>query len=216
MLKRILFISIAGIIILIIQGCSKTATSPEQDKPDVKKPQLFPMAVGNSWKYQAISYDTTGQDAITGPAVLDIPRDTVVSNETWYYSSAHGTIYWVTRSDGLWRWENPFNAANTPSLYLKYPTSVGDTIITRKTPYSKTVTTTVSLDSLVETDTGNFYCVTYRQSNYSGDTLKTEEYLYYALGVGWVADEVYNVVFNRNIKVVRIHTRMKLMSYTIK
>lgn len=211
MKKSIIPFSIMLAAILTLQSCSRSPASPQniQNSPNL---QLFPMAVGNSWTYTKSNYDASGNVTASMNATLTIPRDTTISGETWYFYAYHGTIYWTTRADGVWRWPFTPGEITTPSLYLKYPTVAGDTISDSNTVFTRTITTTLSLDSLTTTPLGNFHCVLYRQSDFRNDTLYSEEYMYYSPGIGWIATDEYRQDSLGRHKAFR----QELISYSLK
>ncbi len=189
MVKRLIYFLAVSIFVI---SCSKNPNSPLVSQTN-QNHQLFPMAIGNSWTYKKSNLDLTGNVTSTINVTLNIPRDTTIASETWYFYAYHGTIFWTTRTDGIWRWAFVAGQPSFPTLFLKYPTSIGDTITDTSSIYSKYITVTISLDSLKATPSGTYHCILYRQSYFWNDTLQSEDYLYYSVGVGWVATDAYAV-----------------------
>jgi hypothetical protein len=204
------FMLLASGLLLIIMGCSKNPASSSA-RPGPSGHDLFPMAIGNSWTYETTAYDSAGNVNGSSTATLTMPRDTVVASETWFFYAFHGTIFWRTRADGVWRMPVVQGVADSPVLYYKYPTIVGDTVTISDDGTTRQTMATLSLDSAAVTAAGAYRCVLYCQTAVSNNVLISQEYLYFAPGVGWTASDKYVIDLHGRRKISRI----ALTAYTV-
>ncbi len=118
--------------------------------------EIYPMAIGNTWTYEVVDFDTSGIEESRDTIWTTVVRDTVIEGETWYVTESLDDedgihlSYCTSRSDGFW--------ADWPEeqLYYKYPANVGDRYMVDED--------TVVVESLSESVTvpaGQFNCVRY-------------------------------------------------------
>jgi hypothetical protein len=212
MKNSILRAFMAAFLCLALQNCSNNSPTSGGGGGVIGK--LFPLQIGNSWTYKTSYYDSLGHVIATVKVTDSIPRDTVVSGETWYFYADQGTLFWTNRSDGVWRWPVIIGQTNPPVLFYKYATYKGDMAADSTDPAMITVISTISADSAITTDSlGTFSrCCVYREDNFSGGVLVSTAYSCFAPDVGLILRESYHIIPPPTYKI----SRKELTRYLLK
>lgn len=80
---------------------------------------IMPLAIGNYWIYDIISYD----DSITENTIMiSINKDTTINNVKWFKDSWQ--ILFTNKNNGLW--DRAISLSTLTALFLKYPGRPGD------------------------------------------------------------------------------------------
>lgn len=130
-------------------------------KPCDNAKQIWPMAVGNYWKYEVYS---VFKDSAKFMYIVEynIPGKVNISGEDWFltsYNDRMGINIYVNKPDGLWYdRHDSVNRENTDEMHLKFkfPTIAGDKVI-----WEDDTTQTISIDVPVSVPAGNFKCIHY-------------------------------------------------------
>jgi hypothetical protein len=163
------------LLILLAASCDKS-TNPKP--PDV----LIPLAIGNQWEYAITDYDTNSVVISVDTVLLEIVKDTVIQNMTFYIITADGIrdpeIFWPSnQSDGVWLF---ILADSTMALAFEYPASVGDRIT-----FGQDSMVVAHSNASVAVPAATFQCYQYNQ--YSSNLL--EQIWYFSPNVGLVKTE---------------------------
>jgi hypothetical protein len=165
------------VILIAIIGCGDDDENPIvtqlmngdclNSNPDC---EIIPLAVGNSWVWEEIYYNSSGTEI--GRDTLDdqVTRDSVVNSEVWYFIPP---VWFCNRADGIWYLDL------SQGLWYKYPAGVGDQY--GGSPASPN-TEVLDVDKRVTLDLGIFSCYEYLILGATRDT----SFAYVAPGVGIV------------------------------
>jgi hypothetical protein len=136
--------------------------------------EIIPLEVGNSWTYEIISYDTTGNETGRDTSINIVDEMRTFNSELWYHIDHR---WYTNRNDGIFHLE--FFNVSPQEMYLKYPASLGDQFFcdTLYCPFYKEVT---SIDTIIINNLGGFYCYGYK-TVYDYGTLYFD---YVAPGIG--------------------------------
>jgi hypothetical protein len=194
--KPLLLLAIA----LFAFNCKKddSTTGPSNTAPA----NIWPLQVGNAWRYSTFNYDTSGQVTFSGidSTTWRVTRDTLLSGERWYWLAGS----WVTnRSNGFCVKQDTIIA-----LYFKYPASVGETWTIPLTSSANIQASLVSTGTNISTQGGTFACYLYRMLYLGG--APTDWYV--QPGLGMVVREAFSV---RPSGGTYRSYRMELISYTL-
>lgn len=201
-------------------------------EPTIKEPTtsfsdaLLPLAVGNQWRYQVTTIDSTASPGSihTVDTVVVECSQTIVRNGVTYYmlTSSQGyrwgrfmleDLVWV---DGTCHAYNPhYNVTYSPpgSPYLKYPTSVGESWYWNE-PYRSYKYEVMAVDTSVTVLGGVFTEAVLMKLAYSGGSgsynERIEVFMHYQPEVGLVK-QVYT---EKHIPVL-VEIVMELIDYTV-
>ncbi len=142
---------IIGIFIAIfISNCSDNATNPTESKG------IWPLKVGNYWKYSKINYDESGSITKTDSIGISVLKDTIFNNQTLYYLINNGEVMvLVKRNDGIYMY-NPMDLSQS-GLLLKFPCLEGESFFN----INEDTMTFVSKDFDYQFKFGNYKCYQY-------------------------------------------------------
>lgn len=212
--------------IVLIIGCKDSSTTPPSSVSSIK--ELFPLQVGNEWKYKAISLDFNGLPK--GDTIEDrfIRGKAIFQNQTMYERSINGdtsgariAFYGDTGN----YFEASYNSGvQTITRWLHYPMRIGETIryfdSSDATFIQQFELTLQSNNEVVDVPAGIFSCYHYREVWLIGrfqvnlDTLQIRE-SYFSPGVGMIREEDYQG--DQMILTRPKHFRsLQLISYTVK
>ena len=181
MKSKYLFFALLAFVIL---GCSDNNTNQDNSSKEI-----YPLAVGNSWSYQVMSYNSTNKDSVKIFDTLTtyVYKKITINGEDWYSISPDGKsskVLLINRKDGLWGCIiEDSSKINIDSAFLgfKYPTFVNDSNIKNGKGYL-----TVNLNNEVSTILGKFNCIRYINIH---DQILENNGTYVAPGIGMVKDE---------------------------
>jgi hypothetical protein len=189
--KSILAGILSIIALIVISSCGDNGTSPSVDG------EIWPLKVGNYWKFDVFGYDTLGNVSGTGSATYSIVSDTMINNEKFYKMNVEiddetEDPAWLTnRADGVYSYE-----LKQIEIIIKYPATKGE-----KFDAKGGITTLENTNYNYETTIGNFSCYQYTiLSSYHKDIV------YFKPGVGHVAEEMF-----RNTESSRLYLAYKLV-----
>jgi hypothetical protein len=199
----------------LIIGCSEDPT-PSSNTIQ----QLFPMAVGNSWKMQVVDYDTNGVPSDIDTMDLVIDSAGTVFGHSGFFTVAGETGFLYYNGADL-RSQNPSHESDN-QMVLRYPMAVNEIVITEDTTYpngyrSQSLFKMVSENTPVTVPAGTFNCVVYMDYNlYGKGTLDTTsiDILSFSFGKGYIKQESYYRKGSTS-KLIQSNT-VSLISATIK
>jgi len=178
---------LAGMIVLVVAGCSKKKES-EEPSIDITPVHrigniIMPLEVGDMWVYDIYGLDTAKNQL--RPMMVDtLSVDTIYNRERWYHigglQGTEGSV--INREDGFW-FAFP---GQPPFLFAKYPAELGDTfsgVIGNTT----TLTTVEGTGVEVKTPAGTYFCYKYAQRVKPTNAITN---YYFAPGVGLVKMEI--------------------------
>jgi hypothetical protein len=177
-MKSFLNVSLLCLAVFMLSSCKKS--NPVESSPSVL--QIWPFKTGNTWAYQAISFDSTGTVTQSGSGAFIVTTDTIVGGETWYHLSTAGAMFYTNRSDGLWVMWNNTSGLNQELLF-KYPVSAGD-----NWNYGADLVFVQSTDTLITVMAGTYHCYEYRVF-YNSNPLCD---YYCCPGVGFIAEDYFS------------------------
>jgi hypothetical protein len=164
--------------------------------------EIYPLAIGNSWTYEVMNFDSLGNVESLDTISASVVRDTVIDGETWYVTEGDGEEgihigYCIIRSNGFY--------SNWPDeeLLYKYPARVGDQYMVE----DDTVIVE-NLDESVTVPAGEFDCV-----RYSVHTIfPIRVYQKLCPNIGPVAIELY---MEKGSGILYLALRIRLQSYSL-
>ena len=186
--RRIHVLGSVVVLVVLCASCKKDASPTEAA---VVAP-LLPLNIGNFWIYNVDQIDSEGH---TTPMLIDTTRvsriDTIRGKIVYSGRGLYPQIF--TKTDGYYS----TYYGEPDILLLKYPCLRGDSfssglIVGPGFPYGYTV---VSVDTLIATPAGSFYCIAYR----------------HRLGMEFYAPGVGRVLSMRTSE----HNRSILRSFTV-
>jgi hypothetical protein len=140
-------------MIALTIGCSNDS-NPTKSNSAV---EIIPLELGNIWKYQYQTFDTSGAVLQNIVSQNTITGDTTIENNIWYYFS-EDALFFSNYEDGFHTY-NQYDSQN--ELVYKYPCNIGD-------KYSQWEIT--SIDTQITVPAGSFKCILYHfrlNTNYS-------------------------------------------------
>lgn len=176
-------LALLPMLVLLLPGCNPLA-------PDAPSDVIMPLAVGNMWIGNKITYDAQG-NPLSAPDTLRVTRDMKSGSETMFDAS-DGETY-INRADGMWR-----EAGQCSCLRAKYPAKQGDMFNEETTKVllpdelapvdMKTAMLVVSTDTTVTVPAGTYRCYHYRPViiTPTAATFITAHDYFYAPNVGLV------------------------------
>ena len=138
--------------------------------------------------------------------VLEVVKDTIIHNETFYLLTANGVRDpevrpMTNREDGLWYYRDP----DTIVILIKYPVTVGESFFQLHDSL-----VVVSIDTLVTVPAGSFHCIRY--DDYLIATGRLLGQIYAAPGVGLIKKEDFSQTFGGRLYLSEV---MELISYVL-
>lgn len=198
-IKSIHIFLLLCITAFIVSSCNK---DNPVDTSQTNK-QFWPLKLGNTWSYRAISYDSLEVVTGTGSMDISVTRDTIVNGETWYQLSNDGTVFYANKSDGFWAMWNS-SSTLVQQLIYKYPASVGN----NWNYYSNDISVQ-STDTSISVQQGTHSCYAYRWL-YDTNLVRVD---YCSRGVGLVAADYYT---STSSGLVYRNMAINLMSFSLK
>jgi len=164
---------------MLLNACHDNPTSA------TTSPQLYPLAIGNYWKYQL----PTAPVNQPMPVTEFIDRDTIFGGQHWFRIRSDSLSqggWFSNRSDGLILYSSD---SSSPLLVYKYPIHTNDKFFA----FSSNDTVTVVDDHRhITTKAGDFDCLVYQRRSFIGGLSQVNyDDLYVAIGVGRVREEIY-------------------------
>lgn len=197
-MKLVSSLCLVSLLALCLSGCSKSSsptsgnTNPTGNSNSIQT--LFPLAVGDSWEYLQNDYNPTNGQIMQ----VDSFKDTIASAITYdgmpAFSVKENAVFLTEYYSGTDLFAGQDNVSN-PGLILRYPMSVGETVVLTDTTYSNGERQRTSLTLLSTADTvvvpaGTFTSLRYRMAAEAGTAgaLDTLAFIdnFYASGVGLV------------------------------
>jgi hypothetical protein len=159
--------------------------------------QLFPMAVGNSWKMQDIEYDDLGNIDKIDTVDLTIDSAGTSYGHSGFFASAEGIPVFLFYNGNDLRSRSPFDTND--ELRVRYPMAVNEIIIMEDTTdpdgfRSQSLFKMISENTPVSVPGGTFNCVVYMGYElYGKGTLDTTsiDIMSFAFGTGYVKLDSY-------------------------
>ncbi len=175
---------LAMIVVLFFASCEES----EVVVIPVPTTQIIPLKVGNTWKYETITYDSLGLEKNRFVEARSIKAETTLAGEKWFYGSIFPG-YITIRSNGLWYKILPFpfsysDIDGEPGLVIPFPLKVNQSEI----GYAGKTYTMLDEDVLITTPAGKFRCYQYRISLRPNTSGPDHNDIYYAAGVGLVKE----------------------------
>lgn len=183
-------------VVLCLGGCSEEPTT-SQTQYTIQ--DVFPLTVGNNWRYAVHSYDKNG-------TTTDIDSSTISVDST--IGTGSNIAFWTQLGDDkphLMYYSGPEliayeNDGTLSDVRFKYPMSVNevivleDTVRSSGTHYRKTMSL-ISDNTPITVPAGTFDCITYEYLSMSGkgsalDTTSMMQY-HMGFGVGIVQRDIY-------------------------
>jgi len=223
------------LILLILLICSC-----ENPVEVVDKPVLYPISIGNSWKYISYTYSSRGEilPGLTDSLVMTIDEEILVNIEgknyrggvqtrrfgentyakaRWIYGNLNNGLYYL---GGISEKDTIFQKF----LYLKYPVSQGEIwevpymyyhLINQRFEFKPSSTlryTCKATNERINTEIGEFRCLVYhfRQKPEEDVAENWDYYLYYSPGVGLIGVEIRGDLVND------LKYKIVLVDYNIK
>lgn len=193
-------LGISLLIILLAASCGDKSTNPKQVG------EIWPLKIGSQWSFQLTEFDTNAVVISIDTLVLEVVKDTIIHNETFYLLTANGVrdpeVWPMTnRDDGLWYYRDP----DTIVILIKYPVTVGESFFQLHDSL-----VVVSIDTLVTLPGGSFHCVRY--DDYLITTGRLLGQIYAAPGVGLIKKEDFSQTFGGRLYLSEV---MELISYVL-
>ncbi len=183
MYKTCIFALISIFVGSMFIGCSDNPTDNKEPPDSV----IIPLAVGNYWTFEDISFNASGDTTGVDTTTLSIDSSAAISGRTVYYWRWDIAEYenyadlMANIDDGLYRFGTASSGvieADEAELILIYPGSTGDTFIAFEEDFTITSTTSEQI-----VPAGTFICYEY---TYSGNNRQ-----YFAPDYGFIARQKY-------------------------
>jgi len=143
-------------LVFMMSGCDFLDEFEDDDEEEASGGEIWPLAVGNVWNYDFFGYNVTykviGTGTVSGDQVFRVQITGPNINEVNVLSN---------HSDGLYDYGMEPNT-HSGELFLKYPTSVGDSWT-----YAGVTMTVISTSQSVSVPAGTFDCVVYEYNSAS-------------------------------------------------
>jgi len=161
-------------IILLIFSCSS------ESNPTIYQNQnssIFPLAVGNKWKYLKIHYNGNDKPLDSSVVVSEITSRVELNKENWF--GFDNSILATSRNDGIWFKETQPPYETEAKLIYKFPTYLGDS-------YSHYEV--VSVNKIIKIGNRYYSTIVYRRhfekdGQIDNDAIYDEDYLCRGIGL---------------------------------
>jgi hypothetical protein len=177
--------NVIAIIIIAILLSSCVKEKEILSNTNISDPSIMPLKVGNEWRIEIKTFDTTGVLLRTFYDTVRIVSDTIILSEKWYLAEPWGSLL-SNRQDGLWMWVD--QDRESPVIAAKYPAAIGEKYSTGDD--SAFYMTIESIDTVIQVLAGTYHCIKYRVNNSSDSSLAG--YSYFSLNTGRIRDEEYS------------------------
>jgi hypothetical protein len=192
-MKSLSALCIALLSVLLLIGCSD---DPVPSNGTIQ--QLFPLAIGNSWKVQVVEYDDLGNVEAIDTMSLTIDSAGTSFGHSGFFASSQKPIFLYYNNGVDLLSQNPNNKTDY-KMVLRYPMAVNEIVITEDTTYpngyrSQSLFKMISENTPVSVPAGTFNCVVYMDYNlYGKGTLDTTsiDIQSFAFGTGYVKLDTY-------------------------
>ncbi len=176
------------------------------DNPQEEIKPLIPMATGNYWVMEEITYADFGDTLLPTEIEtlrIEIQDDTLINGrQCWKYVQSdlpEYIFYFSNRDDGVYEEARLFDDGDTTIFFTsgmmiwKHPVDVGETFEGYDTGIEIT-----AKDTVFSTDLGDYSCTLYESF-----TTPFDRHYFFCPGVGHVATVTYNyTTFEREKKVI--------------
>jgi len=200
----------------LLSSCKNTTDSSSGTPASATKQDLFPLSVGNHWTYHTKGYDLNTID--TTYTILIANEETYQGHDAFAYTASN---YW---NDGIYYRSNSdiYNVVSTTSTFLlRYPMSVGASIVVLDTVYSNgqfNKLTFILKDSneAVLVPAGTFICYHYDQVQVDGTPSMIDtntKSFFYSPGVGLVQQKNYQKSYS--MKTTNLEQAYELVNYQV-
>lgn len=201
------------LVVLLISCDSETASD---ERATIRS--LFPLTVGNNWRYLFTEFDTNGALEAQDTLELTINSAGTLNGHTGVYASvAMNPVFLYFSSNDLWNID--VSQPDDSALSLRYPLS--GVLVLRDTTSSglyrsRRTMRIVSEKEKITVPAGSFDCIKYETLDENGapgeyDTASID-FMYFAPNIGLIAQQGYIHRQNRS----RLKFKNELISYTLK
>ncbi|MBK8945748.1 MAG: hypothetical protein IPM32_10845 [Ignavibacteriae bacterium] len=143
-----MFIGLSLLLSLFI-SCSDNVSPIENDQLEI-----IPLKVGNEWKYETTTSDSTGKIDFIEYDIQSVLKDTIISDIRWYQYNNSNSIWYTNKEDGYWVYK-----VADPKLITDRDTSH----IVFKHNYDNVAEyngfEVISVDTMIVVPAGNFNCI---------------------------------------------------------
>lgn len=191
-MKSLLSLLLVLLSVSFFVGCSEDAVEPAtytiQD--------VFPLSVGKQSTYHNEYYKTDGTVSGRDTVILIVDSTTIFNGIPAYaVHSYEKIIYYYSGTDAY----GSFQSTPKPSLFLRYPMAINETLTLRDTTLnggyrSKTILRYVGDNVSVTVPAGTFSCLHYQNIGFFGedtgalDTSSRAD-MYLAIGIGFIKED---------------------------
>jgi hypothetical protein len=197
-------------ISILMLDCHHNPIAPNSNS---NEGALYPLSIGNYWKYKITIFDSTDARIPFTEEVDTVNADSILNGSIWYSIETitntnqpgyNGSILYSNMNDG-------FNEyfGNDPLLIYKYPCEVND-VYTENNTFSDPISV-INTQATVTSQAGNFSCIVY-QFRYSSNIGFVYDDISVAKGVGKISEEYY--YYNSSSQRVNLYS-VDLYNYKI-
>jgi hypothetical protein len=215
------FYPLAIILCCVVQLCTLASCnnflcppSNEEKVVAIEQNPLFPLKVGNYWRYTLVWYYPLFNTYDTVPAPSSYPRitrivsDTVITYQQSQYKcvmASNSNLLWFSTKSEVFSFQTLTVFDTTfKNLTLRFPMQLNDTIVfishrliaSRTDPYIQQDVVPlicVGVNKEYPTPAGTFQCSVVKYLTTAGFGENLAVYRYYAPNIGLVADETYQI-----------------------
>lgn len=181
---KMLFIFLFISLMIIIYSCNESSTDGNSDVSS-----LIPFKLNNSWEYEHLIYDSSG-NVFADTTITQVIKDTTIFN-IHFYKYDNSVIHYTTKEDGIWMYFILDTGNEEHCLYFKYPCKTGDTYpFTLGRPPA--IVSILSTNQNIQVEAGTFSCILY---HFEFDSLGYTNF-YIAPGIGIIKNEVFEQRIN--------------------
>ena len=179
--------------ILIFGSCSD---STDNSLNCSNSTDLFPLAIGNYWRYLFRYYDEKGMQILSDTTIISIDSYMEIDTKTYYYTSTGSFIR--NGLDGYYIYQS--NTDQKHWLWYKYPSKPGESIRVNKGVTYIVDVSLIKNDTIINCTGRDFCCYKYKENYYTHngkDSLKliALRHVYISPGFGFVKYEGWDKGF---------------------
>jgi hypothetical protein len=199
---------------VLISACHNSPTSP------ITVPNtgtLYPLNVGNYWKYKITVYDSIDFQIQFTEQVDSIGTDSIINGNKWFSITTvtnsnrpgyNGINLYLNTGNGFYEYF-VWAPGNDSELIYKYPCQVGD--VYKEYSISSNPVKVINMQSVVISQAGKFNCIIY-EFQYESAVGSVYDDVSVAIGIGKIREEYF--FYDSSMERVNIYTS-DLYSYKI-